>query len=258
MTARSKTLFFVLFLTAIALIGFAMNAPQPQAQGEAVTRDAVGPLVREYLLANPEVVIEAVELYQKKQEEAEIARQKEGIKTHSNFLYDTNQDTHPWVGNPDADITIVEFFDYNCGYCKRAFKEVQSILESDKNIRVVFKEMPILSPASYLAAQWALAAHRQGKYFEYHQRLMSGPMAYNEETLAKVGEELGLDVEKLKKDAADPKTAQLIAENLRITRDLGIRGTPAFVINDRLIGGYIELAEMERLIADIRAQEKRN
>ncbi|MBU0799483.1 MAG: DsbA family protein, partial [Alphaproteobacteria bacterium] len=113
----------------------------------------------------------------------------------------------------------------------------------------------ILSPTSHLAAQWALAAQRQDKYFEFHQKLMDGGVAINEDNMVKVATDLGLDVEQMKKDVTDPKINEAIATNIKISQELGIRGTPAFVINDRLIGGYIELEEMKKVIEEIRSAQ---
>lgn len=243
-------------LTAAAVAGLAVSAPAVRAAGEALTKENLGPAVREYLLANPEVVIEAVEAYQKKQEELESAKAQESLKTHKDFLYKADKDTSPQVGNPEATVTIVEFFDYNCGYCKRAFSEVQSVLADDKDVRFVFKDMPILSPTSQLAAHWSLAAQRQGKYFEFHAALMTHQGAVSEESLAEVAKKVGLDADKMKTDAADPKIAEIVNQNIQVAGDLGIRGTPAFIINDRVVGGYITLDEMKRIITEVRAEAK--
>lgn len=243
-------------LTAAAVAGLAAYAPATRAAAEGLTKENLGPAVREYLLANPEVVIEAVEAYQKKQELAEAEKAKESLKTHKDFLYKADKDSTPEIGNPKATVTIVEFFDYNCGYCKRAFKEVQSVLENDKDVRFVLKDMPILSPQSQTAAHWSLAAHRQGKYFEFHTALMTHQGALSDTALEGIAKDLGLDVAKLKKDAVDPKIAETVIQNIKVATDLGLRGTPAFVINDRVVGGYIELDEMNRLIAEVRAEAK--
>ncbi len=251
-----RTLILAAFLTAAATIGLAAYAPATRAAAEGITKENLGPAVREYLLANPEVVIEAVEAYQKKQEMADAEKAKENLKTHKDFLYKADKDATPEVGNPDATVTVVEFFDYNCGYCKRALKEVQSVLAEDKDVRFVFKDMPILSPQSQTAAHWSLAAQRQGKYFEFHQKVMNHQGGISETSLAEIAKEVGLDVEKMKKDAADPKIAEIVMQNVKVATDLGLRGTPAFIINDRVIGGYIELEEMKRVIAEVRAEAK--
>ena len=251
-----RTLILAALLTAAATIGLAAYAPATRAAAEGLTTENVGPAIREYLLANPEVVIEAVEAYQKKQEAADAAKAQESLKTHGDFLYKGDKDGSPEVGNPKASVTIVEFFDYNCGYCKRALKEVQAVLAEDTDVRFVFKDMPILSPQSQTAAHWSLAAHRQGKYFEFHQKVMTMNGGVSEESMITIATELGLDIEKLKKDAADPKIAQTVMQNIQVATDLGIRGTPAFIINDRVIGGYIELEEMKKVIAEVRAEAK--
>lgn len=267
MSKISKTLFFASFLTITAMLGFALNGAPTHAEDPAepaaaaapadgaLSEEALGPVIRSYLLNNPEVVMEAVEAFQRKQEAVEAERAKESIKTHNKFLYQGKDEGSPSVGNPKGDVTIVEFFDYNCGYCKKAFEEVQTLIGEDKNVRVVFKEMPILSPTSMTAAQWSLAAQRQGKYFEFHTAMMSHQGGINESALEEAAKSVGLDVEKMKKDAADPALAKVIETNIRIAQELGVRGTPAFIINDRLIGGYIQLDEMKNIIAEIRAEK---
>ena len=251
-----RTLILAALLTAAATIGLAAYAPATRAAAEGLTKENLGPAVREYLLANPEVVIEAVEAYQKKQELADAAKAQESLKTRGDFLYKGDKDASPEVGNPKASVTIVEFFDYNCGYCKRALKEVQAVLAEDTDVRFVFKDMPILSPQSQTAAYWSLAAHRQDKYFEFHQKVMTMNGGVSEESMTAIATELGLDIEKMKKDVADPKIAQIVMQNIQVATDLGIRGTPAFIINDRVIGGYIELEEMKKVIAEVRAEAK--
>lgn len=251
-----RTIILAAMLTAVATIGLAAYAPATRAAAEGITKENLGPAVREYLLANPEVVIEAVEAYQKKQEMADAAKAQENLKTHKDFLYKADKDATPEVGNPDATVTVVEFFDYNCGYCKRALKEVQAVLAEDKDVRFVLKDMPILSPQSQTAAHWSLAAQRQGKYFEFHQKVMNHQGGISETSLAEIAKEVGLDVEKMKKDAADPKIAEIVMQNVKVATDLGLRGTPAFIINDRVIGGYIELEEMKRIISEVRAEAK--
>lgn len=253
-----RTLIPVALLTVTAIAGFAAFAPGTKAAAESLTKENLGPAVREYLLANPEVVIEAVEAYQKKQEAAEAEKAKESLKTHNEFLYKGDKNASPEVGNPKASVTVVEFFDYNCGYCKRALKEVQAVLAEDTDVRFVFKDMPILSPASQTAAYWSLAAHRQGKYFDFHQKVMTSGNAISEDSLTAIATELGLDIEQMKKDAADPQVAQTVMQNIQVATELGIRGTPAFIINDRVIGGYIDLEEMKRVIAEVRAEAGKN
>ena len=189
-----------------------------------------------YLQDNPKVVIDAIEKYQKmQQEEAEQSAQQ---SIQDNLAKLTSGDL-PSVGNPDAKVTVVEFFDYNCGYCKRAVPDIQEIVKSDDDVRFVFKEMPILGPTSLTASQYALAAHKQGKYFEYHVALMDHRGTKNAAELEKLGKEVGLDVDQLKKDVASPDLQKDIQDSVTLAQEIGIRGTPAFIIDGQLFRGYL-------------------
>lgn len=211
-------------------------------------------MIHDYIMNHPEVMMESVRKYQ---EDQEVKRQQDSIavlKENSDFFY-KNADL-PQVGNAKGDITIVEFFDYNCGYCKHAFSAVQKLLESDKNLNFHFVEFPILSEQSNLAAKWALAANKQGKYWEFHQKVitMSGPKS--EEGLSKVAQEVGLDVEKLKKDAASDEIKNLLIKNHEMAQKLNISGTPAFIVGDQIIRGYIEDGQFKTLIETERKARK--
>ena len=160
----------------------------------------------------------------------------------------------PFVGNKDAEITVVEFFDYNCGYCKRAVPDIRAILEEDKNVKFVFKEMPILGPSSRTAAQYALAAHKQGKYFDYHAKLMEHRGPKDEATLEKMAKDLDLNVDQMKVDANSEETNQAIEDSINLAGEIGIRGTPAFVIESELYRGYLGLEGLKAEIAKARAE----
>lgn len=208
-----------------------------------------------YLMENPGIIIEAVDKYRQNQEAEEAKMFDKKLGEHKTFLQaDSNHS--PSHGNPDADIVIVEFFDYNCGYCKKALKDVQAIIKQDKNVRFVFKDMPILSPSSHQAALWALAAERQGKYWEYHVALMDHGGSKDEATLERLAKNVGLDIKQLRKDLKDPALQEAIDKNILVSQELGIRGTPAFIINDKLSRGYIGLDTMKSIIEQIRADEK--
>jgi protein-disulfide isomerase len=197
---------------------------------------AIEEVLKSYLNEHPEIIIESVENYRRKQEEEMQAKAQDTITDKLAWL--TAKEA-PSAGNPDGDVTIVEFFDYNCGYCKRALPDIQEVLKTDKNVRVVFREMPILSPESRTIAQWALAAHKQGKYFEYHVALMNTPGGKDIEALKKIAQDTGLDVEKLEKDANSKEVTIMLQDDMQIAQDIGIQGTPAFIINGELFPGYL-------------------
>lgn len=211
-------------------------------------------MIHDYIMKNPEVMMESVKKYQ---EDQEVKRQQDSIavlKENSDFFYKNAE--LPQAGNAKGDITIIEFFDYNCGYCKHAFSTVQKLIESDKNLNFHFVEFPILSEQSNLAAKWALAANKQGKYWEFHQKVitLSGPKS--EEGLTKVAQEVGLDVEKLKKDANSDEIKNLLIKNHEMAQKLNISGTPAFIIGDQIFRGYIEDDQFKSLIETERKARK--
>jgi protein-disulfide isomerase len=247
MTALGLCLFISFNLSNINIV----KAEEVLSFSQSETED-IEKIIYNYLLENPEVIFEAVDKFRANEREME---EKLFSKKYDEYRDDIiNDPTSPSVGPDDADVVIVEFFDYNCGYCKQAFFDVQAILKDDKNVKVIFKELPILSSGSKTAAQWALASHKQGKYWEYHSKIMKSP-SKDERTLEKLAKDIGLDIKKLKKDAESTEIQEAIENNLELTRQLGIRGTPAFIINDSLARGYIGLEGMKSQIKQIRAEE---
>lgn len=239
--------FCVCALIAAGILGFSLQA---SAFTDAEKKE-LGSIIETYILDNPDIVIRAYDKHRANEEALKQQTAADFIKNNKEAL---SGDHLPFAGNPKGDVTIVEFFDYNCGYCKRALPDLVSLLGDDKNLRVVFHEMPILSADSRTAALWALAAHKQGKYFEYHQALMAHRGAKNEETLSKLGADLGLDVEKLKVDAGSDAVAQELQSGVDIARQIGVTGTPAFIVGDQFYGGYIGHDGLISAIKEARAK----
>ena len=218
-------------------------------QAQALTKDDVKGIVAEYLKENPGAIVEALEAY-RVQEEQKMEKEPEAkLKQYAPYFADKS---HPSMGPADAKVTIVEFFDYNCGYCKRALPDIQAALSENKDVRVVFQEMPILSPLSQSAAKYALAAHKQGKYFDFHSALMKFEGNKTDEALTKNAGEVGLNVEQLKKDIASPEIQAQIEKSAEAAREIGIQGTPAFIVGDTLFRGYIGPDGMKKAIEDAR------
>lgn len=220
----------VLVLSAVAV---------PMAKAEDFTADQkkqVEKIINDYLMENPEVITKSLQAYQEKQMAEQEEKAKQSILDNMKHL--TAKEL-PSIGKEDAPITIVEFFDYNCGYCKRALPDIQAISKENDKVRFVFIEMPILGPSSGTAAQYALAAHNQGKYFEFHSALMEDRAPKEEEHLIEVGAKLGLDTEKLKADANSQEIKDRLANHMGMANKIGIQGTPAFIINGKLFRGYI-------------------
>ena len=171
-----------------------------------------------------------------------------------------NDPTSPIAGNPKGDVTIVEFLDYNCGYCKRVFKSLKQLIREDKNIYVIFKELPILSPESELAARAALATWRQdkAKYIDIHGEFMTLKGRLSEKRILDIVRNKGLDLVQLKKDMASKTLNKAIVENRRLAQKLNITGTPGFIIGNNIIPGAIELETFKKIISDIRKTKVMN
>lgn len=247
------------FQTVIAVAGMALlpmtTSAQDKSAASAVTpeqRKAFEGVIKDYLLKNPIIIREAIQALQAQEEAAKQAQAAAALKTHKDQLF--YDKTSPVAGNPKGDITVVEFFDYNCGYCKRVTPTLKAVMEKDPNLRVVYKEFAILGPQSITAARAALAAQKQGKYKEFHEGLMMGQS--DENSIAALTNLLGMDYSKLRKDMADPKIQQVLQKNYQLATTLGINGTPAFVIGERLVPGAIGEAALTQIIKEERAKLK--
>ncbi|KAB2848183.1 MAG: DsbA family protein [Hyphomicrobiaceae bacterium] len=209
--------------------------------------------VRAFLLANPEVIAEALQKLEARNQEAERAEAKVVLKARSDEIF--RDSTSPVGGNDKGDVTLAEFHDYNCPYCRRVAPIVHEAEAADKQLRVVYKEFPILGPNSLFAAKAALAAHRQGKYVAFHQALMQLKAPADEQRVLAVAATTGLDVGRLKSDMADPAIQAAIDRNLALARALRIDGTPGFVIGEQIVRGAIDLATMQQLIREAREKK---
>lgn len=256
---RSTTKKLLCALPAIALVmaalitNFTSFARAENAGLNETEKAEIRQLIKDYMRDNPEVVVESFKMFQEKQQRESLLAAQEKIVEHKGYL---NGKTMPSAGNPNGDITVVEFFDYNCGYCKKAITDVKHILETDKNVRFVFIEMPILGPTSLTAAMWAHAAHRQGKYFEFHKILMEHNGAIEDSVLEDAAKKAGLDMEKLKKDIESEEIGQEIDKGLMVGREIGVQGTPGFVIEGTLFPGYLGEDGLKKAIEEARAGKK--
>ena len=239
-------------LAALAVIlclagpGRAESPPEP-----GLDEDRIGRIVRDYLLANPEVVEAALRALRAKREAEALARAAAAIRENAEAL--GAHPMSPVSGNPEGDVTVVEFFDYQCGFCKRALPAMVELLEADRRVRVVWKEFPILGPLSRFAARASMAAARQGRYHHFHVRLMGAARKLTEEAVFRAAREAGLDADRLLRDMQDPAIATYLDETARLARRIGIRGTPSFVIGGRLVRGAVDGARLKELVAEARS-----
>jgi protein-disulfide isomerase len=229
---------------AVAALGIAIGGgflqfPAAQADGKfsATDKAAIEKIVRDYLISNPEVLFEAKEAYDKKQEALQMAAMKTSIGANSKALFKNAAD--PVAGDKNGDVTVVEFFDYNCGYCRQAMNDVTTLLNSDKKVRLVLKEFPIFGENSVAVSKIALAAQKQGKYWELHQALYErkGQDRATPALALEIAKDLGLDVEKLKKDADSAEVLAELTANGKLAEKMGIQGTPHFIVGDNVIAG---------------------
>lgn len=234
---------------------FALDPGFRGARSNATTdmvSDAFGQRVRDYLLEHPEVIMEAVGRLEARNRALVEGEAQAALKARADELF--RDPASPVGGNPAGDVTMVEFFDYNCPYCRRVAGPMRETIASDPQLRVVYKEFPILGPNSAFAAKAALAAHRQGRYVAFHEALMRARGAADEESVLRIATEVGLDVERLKADMADAEIQSAIDRNLKLAEALRISGTPAFVIGDRILRGATDAATLRDLIAKARSK----
>lgn len=233
-------------LSALALSAAFLLPGSAIAQDKPLDREAVEAIVREYILSHPEIITEAIQVLQQREEEAQRKAVSDAIAANREEL--ERSKTSPVIGNPKGDVTLVEFFDYNCPYCRQAKAELKAALEEDKGVRVVLKEFPILGPGSTAAARAALAAQKQGKYAAFHDALMSHPGRIQDEaTVFQIAEETGLDMARLKTDMEAADIQAELDANAELAAKLGVRGTPAFVIGDTLIPSAVDRATFTSL-----------
>lgn len=213
---------------------------------------AIQAVIKDYLMANPEILIEMQGALEAKMAREDAEKTKQLVAQNAQEIY--HHPNAPTAGNPDGDITIAEFFDYNCGYCKRGFPDVRKLVDTDKNVRVVFKEFPILSEESEQASKVALAARMQGKYWEVHQDLIGTKGRVDEAVALKIAEKHGLDMVKLKADMNSPEVKGEIDRVKDLAKKMAINGTPHFLVGDKAIGGAPEnLYELlEGYVTDLR------
>lgn len=245
--------FFRCALLALALVAAAL--PARAQQTPPLTREQVEQIVREYLLNNPEIIVEAIEALEARQKQATLAGQRDAVAAHQEQLY--RDPDAPVLGNPAGDVTVVEFFDYRCPYCKQVAPSLAQLLKDDGKVRLVLKEFPILGPDSVVAARAALAAHAQGKYAAMHGALLGHRGAFDEAVVTRIATAAGLDAARLKQDMAKPEIEAMIGRNKELAHALSLSGTPAFIVGDKVVPGAVDLDTLKLLVAETRKRADR-
>ena len=247
------------FWTTVLTPATALGQPSPtEQQIKRLALEALREspeLVLEIIRDNPEVVTQAVAILQEREQAQQAQAAQAALATHRAALFDPSGG--PTLGNPDGDVTLVEFFDYNCGYCRRTSGVLQQLLEADPEVRVLLREWPILGEGSRFAARASLAAQQQGRYQEFHRALLELPGQATEKNVMDTARRLGLDVEQLRRDMAAPEVDAHLARSDQLARALGFRGTPGFVVGNTVAPGFIELERLQELVRQARSEDAR-
>jgi protein-disulfide isomerase len=237
-----------------ALFAVALCATPPAASAENFSggqRGEIETIVRNYLIAHPEVLEEAMAELNKRQAAAEAEKHEASVAQNSDAIF--NSPRGVVLGNKDGDVTFVEFFDYNCGYCKRAMTDMLDLMKSDSKLKVVLKEFPVLSQGSVEAAQVAVAVRMQDpggkKYLDFHQRLLGGRGPADKARAIVAAKEAGLDVARIEKDLVSPEVRATIEENFKLAESMGMNGTPSYVIGKQVVIGAVGLEGLKEKIA---------
>ncbi|CTQ49745.1 DsbA family protein [Jannaschia donghaensis] len=234
------------FLATLA-VTCAVAAP---VSAQQLTPEDVKELALEAILENPDIIMEAVAILQAR-DAAEAEAQAQATLSSSRDTL-TNDPNAPVVGNPNGSVTVVEFFDYNCGFCRRAGPELEALMAADPDVRVVYREWPILSEGSVFGARAALAARAQDKYEEMHKALMGSNTRIEEATVMQIAVELGLDVDRLRTDMDSDAVNEHIDTTRRLAESLGFTGTPSFVIGDTRVPGFVEADRLQEIVDQVR------
>ena len=243
----------LLAAAAFALAGATSVSAQTFSEPQ---RGEIEKIIKDYLLKHPEVLQEAMAELEKRQAVAEAEKARSAVKNHSEAIF--NSPRQVTLGNPQGDVTFVEFFDYNCGYCKRALDDMNALMAKDPKLKVVLKEFPVLGPGSTEAAKVAVAVRMQDKtgkkYLEFHQKLLTGRGQADRARALAVAKEVGLDMARLEKDLKSDEIDATLAESMKLAEALGLNGTPSYVIGNDVVVGAVGLAKLGEKIQAARQQ----
>jgi protein-disulfide isomerase len=254
--------FLVVIVAAAAMVlavfgalryGGHVTDPSIASGGGSRSRSDMEQVVHDYLLKNPGIILEAMQKYQDDQSKHEIDAIREGVKNNATELF---HEPSPIVaGNPDGDVTMVEFFDYHCPYCKKVRDELVKLINDDGKIRLVLKEFPILTAESEMSARAAIAANEQGKYWPFHLALL-GSDDLSEAAIFSIAKQVGLDVDRLKKDMADPKVQRRLERNMKLAEAMQVKATPTFIIGTEPASGAYPVDKLKEMVAAARKKQQ--
>ena len=245
-------------LRSLAPLAFALVLGLPavsHAQSFSdVQKSEIQKIIKDYLVANPELLEEMSAELQKRQAAAEAEKHRAAVQKNADIIF--NSPRGVVIGNRDGDVNFVEFFDYNCGYCKHAMADMLSLMKSDSKLRVVLKEFPVLGPSSVEAAQVAVAVRMQDpsgkKYLDFHQKLLSGRGQADKARAMAAAKEAGLDMARLEKDLASPEINATLNENFKLAEEMGLNGTPSYVVGKDVVVGAVGAPGLAKKISEAR------
>ncbi len=250
MTANGR-IRFALSSCVLVLLGMVLSSCAAMAteskDSTAPSQNVTDAAIERYIRNHPEVIVQSLQAMEAKREAEQRERQKAALATKQDDLL--HDPTSPVSGNPKGEITLVEFYDYRCGYCKRAASAVTELQKVDSRVRVVYKDFPILGEPSELAAKAALASQAQGKHQAFHEALLASHADMTKDEILKIAVSVGLNAKRLEADMADPKWKAVIDKNRALAQELGISGTPGFIVGNELVPGALDLNGLKELIA---------
>jgi protein-disulfide isomerase len=241
------------FAAALLAVFIALPAAAP-VRAQSFTADQRGEIeriVKEYLLSHPELLQEVMSELEKRQAVAEAEKHRTAVKQYSEVIFSSPRQVT--LGNTQGDVTVVEFFDYNCGYCKRAMSDMLDLMKNDAKLKFVLKEFPVLGEGSMQAAQVAAAVRMQDKsggkkYLEFHQKLLAGRGPADKARALAVAKEIGLDVARIEKDMAGDEVKAQLEESFKLAEALGLNGTPSYVVGNDVVVGAVGLNTLKEKV----------
>jgi protein-disulfide isomerase len=239
-----------MFLRALLLSTVLLVAPAMADSFTDQQKTEMGDVIKAYLLEHPELLREMAEKLEAQDRANEVTARTEGLEKNKDVIFRLAGDAV--VGNPKGDVTVVEFMDYNCGWCKKSVKEVSALVATDTKLRVVMKEFPIFGEHSEYAARAALASKKQNKYWEFHQAMFAHEGQLTTDGVKEIALGLGIDLAKLEADMKAPEVLDTIAANYDLGKAMALNGTPAFIIDTNVVPGYIPQAEIQAYIIEAR------
>ena len=239
------------FLTAFFLAVLIMALPSKADTMTPAQKSDVENIVHDYLMSHPEILRDMANALEIQDKKTEADTRGKMLTSQADQMFRDKMDAV--VGNPKGDVTIVEFMDYNCGWCRKSISEMQSLVKTDPKIRVVMKEFPIFGEGSEYAAKAALASVKQGKYWDFHQALFAAEGKVTPAVTDDIATKIGLNLKQLKTDMQDPKIAENIAGTQKLAQAMLLTGTPAFVVDGKVFPGYVPVADLQASIAQVRA-----